>query len=768
MNNDAMLEKLCALRGSFDRVMERHINDEGFINAVKALFTEHNVPSVEELRNIYAEETDTARLLRIGIVGRVKAGKSSLLNSLLFGGKDILPKAATPMTAALTYLEYGERISLNVEFFTAKDIEQLRQEAENYEKTLRLKTEEQYTKIKNMLSKNKHARPQSDSDIRKNAETAALNEMKQNIPLSAAYEQYQQMKKAPDRIRSEIDLLAAEHTQKSSDSEGSAPSKTIPVNSIQDIASVLSDYVGESGAYMPFTRSVNIKLPLPELQGVTVVDTPGFNDPVPSRNDKARHLLQQCDVVLILSLTNQIMSKNDTEVIEKITKKDGIRELFVVASQFDNALFGQEVIEEADGNIEAAIRFVKTQITEQIKQVLTGINTGDIFTSIITGGEKNIFHSSGICQSMLQTWEEKAQWDGGRKQVWHNLTREYPDYFSDGDAETSKQSLALLGNIAPIKQAIENVKMQKDQIFAEKIAGFERKYTANVLASKKELLAYLDARKADIERLNLGTLEKEIAALQNTCGKISHGLKDALWDTFDSWYFQTREDCNTKLGKFFAEAQSGVSSAEKSAVRHWKTGPEWLPEWLSERIPWWKTEHSETYTVVNTDSVKNAIEAFIAAFNSEVRTFVRDQMKSLAGNAAGKVDDFWADNFSNDVVDTYEVKNAIRSLVLDSIDTNIEYTGETSFASVSGKLTDSAAEDFIEQAQSFVKKLQREFKRIVNDKLEDISNRLTHADLAGQFIKKYEILINNKKKEAENPKQALEQLNRLKKELEAV
>lgn len=758
MNNDAMLEKLCALRGSFDRVMERHINDEGFINAVKAGFREHNVPSVEELRNIYAEETDTARLLRIGIVGRVKAGKSSLLNSLLFGGKDILPKAATPMTAALTYLEYGERISLNVEFFTAKDIEQLRQEAESYEKTLRLKTEEQYTKIKNMLSKNKHARPQSDSDIRKNAETAALNEMKQNIPLSAAYEQYQQMKKAPDRIRSEINLLAAEHTQKSSDSEGSAPSQTIPVNSIQDIASVLSDYVGESGAYMPFTRSVNIKLPLPELQGVTVVDTPGFNDPVPSRNDKARHLLQQCDVVLILSLTNQIMSKNDTEVIEKITKKDGIRELFVVASQFDNALFGQEVIEEADGNIEAAIRFVKMQITGQIKQVLTGINTGDIFTSIITGGEKNIFHSSGICQSMLQTWEEKVQWDGGRKQVWHNLTREYPDYFSDGDAETSKQSLALLGNINPIKQAIENVKMQKDRIFAEKIAGFERKYTANVLASKKELLAYLDARKADIERLNLGTLEKEIAALQNTCGKISDGLKDALWDTFDSWYFKTREDCNTKLGNFFAKAQSGVAAAEKSDVRRWITY-----RWL-----FWKEEHSESYTVVNTDSVKNEIELFIDKFNVHVKAFMNNQIKVLAKDAAGQVAHFWDTHFSGNVVDTYEVKNAIRSLVLDSIDTNIEYTGETSFSSLSGTLTYSAAEDFIVQAQGFVKKLQLEFKRIVSDKLEDIFNRLTHADLAGQFIKKYEILINNKKKEAENPKQALEQLSRLKKELETV
>lgn len=246
MDNDAMLENLCALRGQFDVIMERHSSDEGFIDSVKTIFDKNNVPSVEELRKLYAEEADTDRLLRIGIVGRVKAGKSSLLNSLLFGGKDILPKAATPMTAALTYLEYGERISLNVEFFTDNDIEELQKAAEVYEKTLKAKTEEQYTKIKDMLSKNKNARPQSDSDIRKNAETFALNEMKRNVPLSAAHEQYQQIKKAPAAIRSEI----------------KAGSKTIPVDSMQDIGSVLSNYVGESGAYMPFTlncRSLNCR-----------------------------------------------------------------------------------------------------------------------------------------------------------------------------------------------------------------------------------------------------------------------------------------------------------------------------------------------------------------------------------------------------------------------------------------------------------------------------------------------------------------------------
>ncbi len=46
-------------------------------------------------------------ILKIGVVGQVKAGKSSFLNSLFFEGETVLPKASTPMTAGLTILEYS-------------------------------------------------------------------------------------------------------------------------------------------------------------------------------------------------------------------------------------------------------------------------------------------------------------------------------------------------------------------------------------------------------------------------------------------------------------------------------------------------------------------------------------------------------------------------------------------------------------------------------------------------------------------------------------
>ena len=73
------------------------------------------------------------RSLNIGIIGRVKAGKSSLLNSLFFNGKDILPKAATPMTAALTVISYGERPQAEITYYSGADIAGLRTEYEKYE-----------------------------------------------------------------------------------------------------------------------------------------------------------------------------------------------------------------------------------------------------------------------------------------------------------------------------------------------------------------------------------------------------------------------------------------------------------------------------------------------------------------------------------------------------------------------------------------------------------------------------------------------------------
>ena len=84
-----------------------YINDvKEIINQNKDLVNSERLREVEKVEKEFSQATEDAqsenRKLRIGVIGDVKAGKSSFLNALFFNGEDILPKACTPMTAALT------------------------------------------------------------------------------------------------------------------------------------------------------------------------------------------------------------------------------------------------------------------------------------------------------------------------------------------------------------------------------------------------------------------------------------------------------------------------------------------------------------------------------------------------------------------------------------------------------------------------------------------------------------------------------------------
>jgi hypothetical protein len=161
------------------------------------LSRELSVDSVAELKNNIAKRENVDRTLQIGIVGRVKSGKSSLLNSLFFDGKTVLPKAATPMTAALTALSYGNKLSVEVEFFTEQDIDNIKAEHEKCKQQLKKIVDQKVEKETERIKKENRidAIPAAKkSEIKKVAEEKALKQIKiENSVLSAAYEQYEKI-----------------------------------------------------------------------------------------------------------------------------------------------------------------------------------------------------------------------------------------------------------------------------------------------------------------------------------------------------------------------------------------------------------------------------------------------------------------------------------------------------------------------------------------------------------------------------------------------
>ena len=66
--------------------------------------------------------------LTIGVIGQMKCGKSTFLNSFVFED-DILPAATTPMTAALSVITYGEQKKIVAEFYSKDEWEEQKLQA---------------------------------------------------------------------------------------------------------------------------------------------------------------------------------------------------------------------------------------------------------------------------------------------------------------------------------------------------------------------------------------------------------------------------------------------------------------------------------------------------------------------------------------------------------------------------------------------------------------------------------------------------------------
>ena len=349
------LDQICRLRRSFDELQGRHSDDSAFALSVRSALDAADFPSEEQLRKEFAKGAGSERLLRIGIVGAVKAGKSSLISTLFFDGKDMLPKSATPMTAALAEITYGDKCSVTVDFFTDQDIAELKEKSDEYERrfneikakktgdlekvcrrtkdglkyglkadwdSARADLEKLFGIKGNFYRKSFTAIGESGASERKEweskAERAARIELRQNLYLSGAYDPYQMIRKASPNQKKGCETLS--------------------VGSVAEIAGRLQDYVSSDGRYMPFASRISITLPLESLRGISLVEIPGFNDPVPSRDERARLALLECDAVFILSRATPFLTKSDMEVISKITQKNGLHEIYFVPSQADSTL----------------------------------------------------------------------------------------------------------------------------------------------------------------------------------------------------------------------------------------------------------------------------------------------------------------------------------------------------------------------------------------------------------------------------------------------
>lgn len=231
-------------------------------------------------------------ILTIGVIGQMKCGKSTFLNAFLFNDT-VLPAATNPMTAALSVITYGEEKDIVAEFYSQDEWANLKMQAER-----RLDEDA------------------SDNEIH----------MKQ-----AAMEVYSKSKAIANEIPSLLGTTKKDRFEN------------------------LIEYVGADGKYVSITKSVTVHYPVEWLKGVEIVDTPGFNDPIVSRELRTQEFLQKADVVLMLLYVGRAFDSTDRDILFEKVRKVGIGKVLVGVNKYDT-LIEKESEEEIVANIEEEIR----------------------------------------------------------------------------------------------------------------------------------------------------------------------------------------------------------------------------------------------------------------------------------------------------------------------------------------------------------------------------------------------------------------------------
>ena len=728
-------------RKELERVRDRYQDFLG--DEAQRLCREYSIPTGENLQADLAAIADEGRLLKIGIVGRVKSGKSSLLNALLFDGESILPKAATPMTAALTTLSHGDTPSAEVEFFTQEDFENIKAQYEEYNR----QRDDLYGKF---LAQGRQRQTRSRKSPEELAKSKAYREMRAKVELSVAHEQYTKM----DATRLSIRTLEEK--------------RLLKFDRISDLGDKLDDYVGAKGKYMPFTKSVNLRLSQEKLKDIEIVDTPGLNDPVQSREARTQEHLNQCDVVLILSPSGQFLNDVDLELMDRITSKEGIHELFVVAAQADTQLFGH-LKDENDGQLDRVLDSLTGVLGDQLNKVITNLKesnpeVGNTYDQLLEGQSK-IIYSSGMCESLKQRFGQRGGWDEGMRHAWDSLLRDYPDYFSDADENLSRISLNKLSNISAIQNIVADVRTKKDDIIQKRLTEYVDAKRQSLRALKDGLLAFADERQSEIEGTDIEKIKAQREALEkalhNASADIKWGYEDSVRKIISSLDRELRGELDRQKQALSGNIERETGEVTETKERKKRGVVAWFARIFTDGG---YEKYSETHTTIRTNAVSQGLSQFSLDMRRSFSTATEKKKTEWRDDLIPDMNKILRKNFDDESLEASMIRRVIRNAVADiSIS---DYTFNPSLPKSlrpQGVLKKKKAENFAQEADKYLRfTLYDGFYREIEAYIRSLAADMRRVRLDEQLLKEFEEELKTLEKFIENKEMELRRISLLK------
>lgn len=454
-----------------------------------------------------------ARKLSIGIVGAMKAGKSSFLNACIFGGKDVLPKAATPMTAALTRIRYSETPQATVHFYERKDWEKIEDNAQKYEEQLNTKYSN-YCKI--------YDRSHADST----EGVCSKQVFERTLFQQDVSEVLKSAKELTQMVGSNSAIL--EHLGDADVLDG-------------DIMAKLQDYVGARGRFTPIVNYVELEVNLPELEDLEIVDTPGLNDPIVSRSYATRQFLRACDVVILLSPCSQFMDANTVGLMANGLPDNGVRKVIVVGSKLDSGLLNEPKGSFAVAS-QHALNSYKGQFRNTMQQAMrNNPRRAGIMEKI---SESDLLFVSSTCSSMARKQKQHQPLSPAENLVLQNLHSNFPDF--------DETLLSSIGGINKVLKTLEAVRQQKAEIIHGKNNTLLETAQINHLRALDKIQQELSSSRTTLKNSTSEQLLQRTKAIQ----QVMESSRGKLMYIFDGAAIGCKNKVNQLLPQLTLEQQN--------------------------------------------------------------------------------------------------------------------------------------------------------------------------------------------------------------------
>ncbi|PDX22029.1 dynamin-like GTPase family protein [Helicobacter pylori] len=756
-------------------LIEKALKEQGLQEKARLFMSDNAVIKTEELEKTLKEMQAEGRDLKVGIIGRVKAGKSSLLNALIFEGVEVLPKAATPMTASLTILKYANTLSAEVEFYSPKDIAELENEHERYVREFNRIVEEEVKKQKekqslsnrakegiknfgNKFSRNKSDEAPkentlSDGEINKRAERIAKDKLKGDEKLVSSYDQYEKMKKS-GLINTETE------------------DPHIQANNLEDLNQKLLQFVGANGKYMPYTKAVGISLNNPNLKDLEVIDTPGVNDPIASREERTKALLKDCDVVFIISPSGQFLTDSDMSLFDRVSNKEGLQEIYFVASQADSAVGSESEIKKSNQHLPTALENAQKSLSSQLNNIMGALiqtypNQREVFEKAIKNG---VILTSGVCFSMHKDFNNQASWERSQKtEEYHNALRNlkdsYPNAFSSDDK--SKESLLFLSNMGAIEERLKKAAKEKEKIISQKLQSYAESQANNLHKFIAQLLQDLEDEKKRVKNADISAIKEQIKAYQNLSGNIEMKFREAYEEFILHFINNIRVGLEEALKKAIqtAKTRSREEEEEERYIERVKQGglggwARWFGSIVGEK-DWGYNEVERTRATIKAGAVLDYLtemhERCESALNDSARSFKIVFKKELYAKVFKQLHEIISDDLIDEVAFKRSVDAVLDSIKFKEFDYTDKLPGE--IRGKTGNLKGDKANAFIQSVGNYVRDFEAETKKDVKGYIQGLREALEKQNFASDTLKKLQKDMQNLHNQVQNKEQSIAQLD---------